>query len=157
MKTKILSIVLALSIFSLPILSTPVYAGSNDSSSLSIGLCTFIPFICNAISGDDGSVDAQSAQKFLTDRLQLVVSLIFIGIMLISVFIIVRAGLKYIQSQGDPDKIKDATKAIQSVFVGIGVLVVGIVGLLLVLAFFNITGVSEAQCTIENGTVVCPN
>jgi len=132
----------------------------NSGSNIPLGVCTFIPAICDAISGQQcsSSLTPQDASKFLQDRLRTVLSFVFIGIILISVFIILRAGIKYIQSQGDPGKIADAQKSIQSVFVGFAVLFVGIIGLVLILAFFNITGLTDTTtCTINaQGSLECP-
>jgi hypothetical protein len=142
------------------ILPQSVAAQGNSGSNIPLGVCTFIPAICDAISGQEGSssLTPQDASKFLQDRLRTVLSFVFIGIILISVFIILRAGIKYIQSQGDPGKIAEAQKAIQSVFVGFAVLFVGIIGLVLILAFFNITGLTDTTtCTINaEGALVCP-
>jgi uncharacterized membrane protein YidH (DUF202 family) len=124
----------------------PIQPGAN------LGLCTFIGPICTALGLSDKSADEakEGALGFATERIQQVVSLIFIGIIVISVFIIVQAGVKYIQSQGEEGKIAEAQKAIRSVFVGIAILFVGIIGLILVLAFFGGTGLLGSGNTIDD-------
>ena len=138
---------------------TPVFAQFDLSNG--IGICGFIGPICDAFgTPDDGTVTAIEAQNFLSNRLNLVISFVFIGIILIAVYIIIRAGVKYIQSQGDEGKIGEAQKAIKSVFIGIGLLFVGIVGIVLVLAFFNATGFlgNARDCTIDvSGQFNCLN
>jgi amino acid permease len=134
-KTLVLAVILFASAFAMP-----VYAQSNNGldTSKGIGVCTFIKPICDAIGiSNTGSNAGEIAQNFVRDRLSLIVSLVFIAIILISVFIIIRAAITYIQSQGEEGKIQKAQKAIKSVFIGIGVLFVGIIGLILVLVFFN--------------------
>ena len=119
-----------------------------------VGVCTFIGPICNALginSGDPGQTAATTVRGWVN----LGITLLFIGIILIAVFIIVQAAVKYIQSQGDEGKIAEAQKAIKSVFIGIALLFVGIIGIVLVLAFFSATnflggGDNESgQCVLQ--------
>lgn len=121
-----------------------------DGATGTIGICTFIGPICTAL-GITGSTDAagQTAINLTTTRISQVVSLIFIGIIILSVFIIIQAGVKYIQSQGDEGKIGEAQKAIKNVFIGIAVLFVGVIGIILVLAFFNGTGLLGSNVSID--------
>lgn len=123
----------------LPTFVLAVNGNTELDSTDGISVCDFIGPICNAIgiTGAEGEGAGPIAQKFLRDRLNLGLSLLFIGIILISVFIIVQAGIKYIQSQGDEGKIQDAQKSIRSVFLGIGLLFVGVIGIVLVLVVFN--------------------
>lgn len=126
-----------------------------------VSICTFIGPICNAlgINAEDPTGSGQTATTLVRSWVNLGITLLFIGIILIAVFIIVRAAITYIQSQGDEGKIAEAQKAIKSVFIGIALLFVGIVGIILVLAFFNATGLiggnddtcSECivQCTLN--------
>lgn len=103
-----------------------------------IGICTFIKPICDAIGIDDDTENAvEAAENFIVNRGRLILGLLFVGITLMAIFIIVQAGIKYIQSQGDEGKIAEAQKAIKSVFVGIAILIVGVVGVLLVLFFLG--------------------
>ncbi len=139
--TKISTLVLFLFAFSAGVFALPVSA-SGSTFSNGVGVCSFIGPICAAIgiTNDSGTNAGTIAQTFVRDRLSLIISLVFIAIILISVFIIIRAAITYIQSQGEEGKIAEAQKAIKSVFIGIGVLFVGIIGLVLVLVFFNGTG-----------------
>lgn len=146
--------------------AAPVQAQVQQGQEVTI--CTFIRPICQAL----GLVDANGnlvgnpegqVQSFVRNRAQLILSLVFIGIVLIAVYIIISNGIKYIQSQGDEGKIKAATKAIKTVFVGIAVLFIGIAGLVLVLVAFNATGLLNQQpvpggCIIDplSGFVTCP-
>jgi hypothetical protein len=122
----------------------------------SVGLCDFIGPICDALGITSSENAGSAAIDFVKSRGELILSLVFIGIILLSVVIIIQAGVKYIQSQGDEGKIAESTKAIKSVFIGIGVLIVGIAGLILVLVFFNATGflkTDEADETTLQGCV----
>lgn len=63
--------------------------------------------------------------------------LIFPGLIIFGIFIIIRAAVKMITSQGDESKIQESAKMIKGVFIGIIILFVGIVGMVLFLAFFQ--------------------
>lgn len=112
------------------------------------GICQLLgpigqPFGCS--NGEFGNVNV--AGDYLLPRVQFVLSLLFVGLILFAIFYVVRAAITYIQSQGQPDKIAEATKAIRAVFVGLGALFVGIAGILLVLSFFGgpLSGSGENQ------------
>lgn len=132
-----------------------------------VDICDFIGPICQAIFNTtdpdfSGGGAAGSAQTFITSRLGLILSLVFVAIILIAVFVIIRASIKYIQSQGNEEQIADATKAIKSVFIGIAALFVGVLGMVLVAAFFGglsffepAGGGSGDACRIQDGRLVC--
>ncbi len=63
--------------------------------------------------------------------------LIFTGFVIVGVGLIVRSGVKIIQSQGDEAKVEEAAKAIKGVFIGIGMLFLGIIGIVVLLAIFS--------------------
>lgn len=124
-----------------------------------VGVCTFIAPICNAL-GINTDNPGQVATTTVRGWINLGITLLFIGIILIAVFIIVQAAIKYIQSQGDEGKIAEAQKAIKSVFIGIALLFVGIIGIVLVLAFFNAGGLitpgdDKGQCVLQCITDGC--
>lgn len=66
-------------------------------------------------------------------------SLIFIGIIGIAIFYIIKSSIKYIRSEGDEGKVQESQKAIKAVFMGVAALMVGIIGLVVILALFNST------------------
>lgn len=125
-----------------------------------VGVCTFIGPICTALGINTTDNPGQVATTTVRGWVNLGITLLFIGIILIAVFIIVQAAVKYIQSQGDEGKIAEAQKAIKSVFIGIALLFVGVIGIVLVLAFFNGTGIiggtdTEGQCVLDCVTQGC--
>src|SRR5262245_13530275 len=78
--------------------SSTVYAQVTGNENISI--CNFIQAICDALgakSGDSGSLQL-SAYNFVKQRGNLILSVVFIGIILISVYIIIKAAIKYIRS-----------------------------------------------------------
>jgi NADH:ubiquinone oxidoreductase subunit 6 (subunit J) len=161
-KHFILSLVLVSGIFTMAFSGSMPVAAAEDQP---VSICTFIGPICRAIGIDDQATNAsEAAGNFVRQRAQLVLSLVFVGIILLAVVIIIQNGIKYIQSQGNEGQIKDATKAIKSVFIGIGILFVGIAGIILVLAFFGGLGFltqdpNRGECTLDptTGVLTCPN
>jgi len=108
-------------------------------------LCDIFPFldgitlagdICDSSANDASSTAATSLGQWL----RFGVSLIFIGIIAVAIIYIIRAAIKYIRSEGNEEEVQEATKAIKAVFIGIGALLVGIVGLVIVLSLFNAAG-----------------
>ncbi|MCS7317182.1 MAG: hypothetical protein NZZ41_02515 [Candidatus Dojkabacteria bacterium] len=118
-----------------------VYANTNNSSGKNF-LCILFPFLNNASFGINAvcSGDANAAVNEVAGLIRFLLSLIFLGIIISSVVVVVKASLTYIQSEGDNNKVAQAKKAIQNVFVGLAALFVGVIGIIVVLAFFGATG-----------------
>lgn len=121
-------------------------------------VCRIFPFL-NAvtsfgISSICGNLDGTQAATQTYGLIQLVLNLIFIGIIIVSIYIIIKAAVKYIQSEGDDKKIQEAQKAIKSVFIGIAALFIGIIGIILVLAFFNATGAVNNANPLPNNDLL---
>ena len=132
---KSLAFVVALLTLSLAFPLNVVHAATKGGTLI----CTLFPFInqmgtfgISALCGK--STDTAGDIKSI---LTLVVSLIFIAIIIFAIYVIIKSAIKYIRSEGDEAKIQEATKAIKSVFIGIGALFVGLIGLVIILAFFN--------------------
>lgn len=93
---------------------------------------TFLPepirtFIYLADPDDEASVS----------NIRLLILLLFAVIVLIAIYFAVQAAWKYVRSEGDQDKIEASTKAIQTIFLGLGATVAGIVGVVLIFIFFS--------------------
>lgn len=112
-------------------------------------ICTIFPFIeqVNAfgISSLCTGVDAQTTSDTIRSTFNLIVSLIFVAIIIFSIYVIIRAAIKYIRSEGDPAKIEEAQKAIKSVFIGIAALFVGLIGVIIIIAFFGAGGALQTN------------
>lgn len=97
-------------------------------------ICGLLP--CNTYENSafniSGDLNGQAASF-----IRLGVSLIFILIVLYGVFVIVQAALKIIRSEGDAGRYEEGQKMIKGVMIGIGIIFVGIIGLVVVIAFFN--------------------
>jgi len=118
-------------------------------------ICEIFPFLGSLGFGISSFCSGGSTNEAIQESgnlIRFVLSLVFVGIILVSVFVIIKAALKYIQSEGNQGKVEEAKKAIQNVFVGIGALFVGILGLIIALAFFGATG--AVQTNIPNNPVL---
>ena len=120
---------------------SPVAAGGD--------LCSIFGPLCDAINPWQGTIDGESAFNYTAARINIVVSLVFVVIIAVAVFIIIKAGVKYIQSQGDAGMIGEAQNAMRNVFIGIGMLFLGIIGIILVLAFFGGTQLLESGVSLR--------
>lgn len=121
----------------------PVAAASNNNL-----ICQIFPFLSNVTSFGINSLCTGTADKSgATSFIRFLLSAVFVGIIIISIYVVIKSALKYIQSEGDDKKIGEASKAIKAVFIGIAALFVGIIGIIIVLAFFNATGALTTEDT----------
>jgi hypothetical protein len=74
----------------------------------------------------------------ITGRIQLILILMLSAVILAAVIYSIIAALKYISSQGDSGKIEEAQKSIKAIFVGIGAMLVSIIGIVVIFAFFGV-------------------
>lgn len=145
-KLFVIPMIAVLAMFSLAFMS-PVAVHAQDANANL--LCKTFPFLAgigifginDALcgTGDTSDVALETATATIS-LFQLVTSLIFIAIIIIAVYVIVKAAIKYIRSEGDESKVQEAQKAIKTVFIGIAALFIGILGVVLVLAFFQVAG-----------------
>lgn len=108
-------------------------------------LCDVFPFLestesLTGICTGAGDKVAEDSARQIKNLIQLGLSLVFVGIIILSIYIIIKAAVKYIRSEGKDEEIQAAQRAIKSVFLGVGALFVGIIGIIIVLAFFQATG-----------------
>lgn len=136
----------------------PVVFTAAQPVSAQVGVCTFIQPLCDAL-GIGGGNSGDAAVGLVARWFNLAVTVIFTAIILISVYVIVTNAVKYIQSQGDEGKIGEAQKAIKSVFIGIALMFVGLVGIVLVLAFFGGNNLLDffGNQNLESCEIQCKN
>lgn len=129
---------------------SPVAVHAQETEVGQSALCKIFPFINSigifgvnaALCGTGTTEDTANKVAVTTlSTIQLIVSFIFIAIIAISIFIIIKAAIKYIRSEGDESKVQEAQKAIKTVFIGVAALFVGILGIVLVLAFFQVSNI----------------
>ncbi|RMD77221.1 hypothetical protein D6810_01530 [Candidatus Dojkabacteria bacterium] len=119
-------------------------AGSNNQGSSGNVLCKLFPLINSVASsfcaGGNDSAIVEGAASDAANLIRFALQLVFVGIVGVAIYVIVKAALKYIRSEGEKESVEQARAAIKTVFAGIAALFVGIVGLVLVIAFFNASG-----------------
>lgn len=94
---------------------------------------------CNLIGIDISRFDNLNAIGILS----LIASLIFIGILVIGIFFIIKGALKIVRSEGDVSKVQEGQNIFRGVFIGIIMIFVGLLGLVLMLAIFQAGGVTQ--------------
>lgn len=99
------------------------------------GICDFIP--CN-VPCADGSCDALGST---TSIIRWGVSLIFVGIIIFGVFLIIKASLKIIRSEGNESMVQEGAQSIRGVFIGLIVIFIGIIGVVIIAVLFNAEGI----------------
>lgn len=142
MKKIVLPILfLAVSFFAMPM---PVSAQNNNL------ICQIFPFLGKVTAfGINGICTGSKETSDATSFIRFLLSAVFVGIIIISIYVVIKSALKYIQSEGDDKKIGEASKAIKAVFIGIAALFVGVIGIIIVLAFFQATGALTTEDTPE--------
>lgn len=148
-------------VFALPFFNTTtkVITGEGLVGSVSAQesvLCTIFPFLKGiAFAGNlcGGESGASNAVGLGITLVQTALSLVFVGIISVAVYTIIRAALKYIRAEGDDSKVEEAQKSIKRVFIGIGALLVGIVGLAIIIALFGATGGLNTEPGIDTDTL----
>lgn len=69
--------------------------------------------------------------------LRLAISSIFALIIIYGIIMVIRATIRIIRSDGDPAKMQEGFGIVRGVILGIVIIFVGIIGMVVVLAFFN--------------------
>jgi len=63
----------------------------------------------------------------------------------------IKAAFTIINSNGNPGKIEEGANAVKAAFIGIIVVVVGIVGIFVLLSFFRATGLAGQDVNVPSG------
>lgn len=93
--------------------------------------------------------------KFLINLLTNGLILLFTGIIIVAIVYAALAGLKYIRSQGESEKVEEAQNALRSVFIGVASVFIGIIGVVVISGIFTNQGAVEvrrALCTFAEPT-----
>ena len=99
---------------------------------LAQGACDFLP------CGDNGVLPApNNSEATGLSFFRFGVGLIFSIFIAIGIFVIIKSSLEIIRSEGDNEKIENASKSIRGVFIGIAILLMGIIGIVILISFFS--------------------
>jgi hypothetical protein len=66
-------------------------------------------------------------------------NIIFAGLIIYGIFMIIKAVYKIISSEGDESKLESGLKSVRGVYFGIIIIFVGLIGLVIIFALFNVT------------------
>lgn len=91
----------------------------------------------------------------VTSVIQLGISAVFALIILYGIFLIIKAALTIIRSNGDPSQLESGVNMIRGVYIGIGIIFIGIIGLIIVIAFFGAGGILNTTVNTP-GNIVIP-
>lgn len=91
----------------------------------------------------------------VTSVIQVGISLVFALIILYGIFLIIKAALTIIRSNGDSAQLESGVNMIRGVYIGIGIIFIGIIGLIIVIAFFGAGGILNTTVNTP-GNVVIP-
>ncbi len=125
--------------------------GGNNSGRSPNLLCRIFPFIYQ-IDFTKGLCGTESDLSAVAGLVQFLLSMIFVGIIAIAIFFIIKSAIKYIRSEGDEGKVEEAKKALKAVFIGILTLIGGLVGLLIVISFIGAQDALDQD--IENNSSI---
>lgn len=90
----------------------------------------------------------------VTDLIKFALAAAFGAIILYGIFLIIKAALTIIRSNGDPGQVEAGTNIIRGVYIGIGIIFIGIVGLIIVIAFFGAGGILNTAVNTPGNTVI---
>lgn len=93
------------------------------------------------------------ASDYITTRVRWAFFLVLGGLVLVSVVYSIIAAYKYITSQGETGKIEEANKSIKAIFMGIGAMAVGIIGIVIVYA---VIGVNQTNPDLAQVCISAP-
>lgn len=82
------------------------------------------------------------------------IAAVFGLIILYGIFLIIKAALTIIRSNGDPEQVQAGASIIRGVYIGIGIIFVGIIGLIVVIAFFGANGILNTTLNAPGNTVI---
>jgi hypothetical protein len=99
------------------------------------GVCGLLP--CDQYDQDQ----ITNINQTVEDLLKYGLSAIFVGILILGVYQIVKAVLKIIRSEGKQEDLEGGYNILKGVWVGIGLFFVGVIGLVIVLAVLDSGGI----------------
>jgi len=91
----------------------------------------------------------------VTEVIKFAIAAVFGAIIIYGIFLIIKAALTIIRSNGDPTQVEAGASMIRGVYIGIGIIFIGIVGLIIVIAFFGAGGILNTTVNTP-GNVVIP-
>jgi len=91
----------------------------------------------------------------VTNIIKFAIGAVFGLIILYGIFLIIKAALTIIRSNGDVAQVESGANMIRGVYIGIGIIFIGIIGLIIVIAFFGAGGILNTTVNTP-GNIVIP-
>jgi hypothetical protein len=82
------------------------------------------------------------------------IAAVFVAIIIYGIFLIIKAALTIIRSNGDPTQVENGANILKGVYIGIGIIFVGLIGLIIVIAFFGASGILNTTLNAPGNTVI---
>jgi len=80
--------------------------------------------------------------------------LVFAAIIVFGIFLTIRAAITIINSNGNEGKVEEGAKVIKGIFIGIGIIFAGIIGIIILLAFFQAGGLLSTKVDVPNNVQI---
>ncbi len=141
-KSKLYILISALSFLFL----LPSSVKADSSLPFTGGFCSFFP--CDQFWKDDVTGGGSGALTRVQSYIKYGFSIVFVGIVIYGIFLVIKAALKIIRSEGDSAKVEEGYNMFKGVWIGIGLIFVGILGIVIIIALFN--AVSLTNTPVEN-------
>jgi len=110
-----------------------------------------LALITNPVINPDVASEMQSnPQAFTNNLIQTIISLLLLVAIIFFLWSFLTAGFEFISSEGDPDKVKKASKKLTSAFIGLFIVFAIFAILKLIGTIFGITGLDTLQLTIPS-------
>jgi hypothetical protein len=84
-------------------------------------------------------------------------SSVFAVIIILGVYMTIRAAVNIIRSEGDPGKMEEGYKILKGIWIGVGLIFVGIIGIVVILAFFQAGDITDVNPIIPPGVTLPTN
>jgi hypothetical protein len=109
------------------------------------GFCDFYP--CGNGNSEGEIASEETLLSSMSNVFQTVTSALFAIIILYGVYLVIKGAVEIIRSEGDAEKVEKGYKLIKSVYIGVAMIFIGLIGLVIIAALFG--GVSIFQVQIK--------
>lgn len=113
-------------------------------------LCDFGPCINEDDIGEGDDLE-ENVNSTIENTVRLGVSLVFVGIIALGFFYVIKAAVKIIRGEGDSGEIEKGLTSIKSVYIGVALIFAGILGIVIVTGVFGAGSVFSLEINEPEG------
>lgn len=139
---KLVYVLISLIIFLAGTIYTPIAQAQT--------LCDFGPCINEEDIGSGTDLE-ENVNSTIENSVKLVLNLVFVGIIILGIFYVIKAAMKIIRGEGDPGVIQEGVTTIKSVYFGVALIFAGIIGLVIVSGIFGATTLFNIELNEPEG------